>query len=381
MSETTAVIPDQRFGISEEIVEQVSKRIGPVPARTPHFSEVARPSVHMWAKAIGSRNLLAFDESYARQSCYGTIVAPGTFLYAVDDTVHIPDVPTLGSCYADVSWEFFRPLRLGTKLSASSTIDEVVVKSSAFAGLAIHQRSTTEYTDGYGRLVARARPSLVSYNREAAVAIGRYADIARYQFPLAELESVSDAYDDEQIRGAEVRYAEEVRVGDPLGPVVRGPLTAEDVICFIERSCPPATYEYFLDARHNGTGYWFTDEYGVPDSWFSALLLDDVAAREGVPVAHDYGPERVCWVADAIQNWAGDAGFLRRLHVRLTAPSVHTHATWMRGEVTALDDVDGAQVASVRLTGVNQSGMHTIQADAEVELQSLRVPVRAQSIR
>jgi hypothetical protein len=381
MTDSTAVIPKPGFGLTDEIVARVAKRAGVRPARTPHFSEAARPSVHMWVKAIGSRNRLAFDETYARQSCYGTIVAPGTFLYAVDDTVHMPAEPTLASCYADVMWEFFHPLRLGTKLSAASAIDQVVVKDSALAGKAFHQTSTTEYTDGTGRLVARARPTLVSYDRESAVAIGRYAHVERYRFSADELDAISTAYDDEQIRGAEVRYAEEVRIGDTLGPVVRGPLTAEDVICFVERSCPPPTYEYFLDARRNGVGYSFTDEYGIPDSWSSALLLDDVAAREGVPVAHDYGPERVCWVEDTILNWAGDASFLRRLHVRLIAPTVHTHATWLRGEVTGLTEEDGAQVATVQVRGVNQSGTCTIEADAEIELQSLRVPVRATAIR
>jgi acyl dehydratase len=368
-------------GITVESAAAVGARKGPLPTRKPHHGEIARPIVHMWAKAIGSRNLLSFDESYARQSCFGGIVAPGTFLYAVDDTVHLPVGSTLGAAYAQVRWEFFRPLRLGTKVTTKSWIEDVIVKDSSFADKAIHQISVTEYYDAQGRLLARARPTLFLYDRRAAVEIGKYSHIVRHATVGAEVQKISAAYDEESIRGAEVRYAEEVKIGEPLGPVVRGPLTAEDVICFVERSCPPTTYEYFLDARRNGTGYYFIDEYGVPNSWYTALLLDDVAAREGVPVAHDYGPERVCWIDDAIRNWAGDAGFVRKLDVRLTSPAVHTHTTWITGSVTDVRITDESSIATVHLEGTNQAGVKTIEAAAEVELQSLRVPVRASAIR
>jgi acyl dehydratase len=367
--------------ITDDTVAAIGARKGPLPSRKPHHGEIARPIVHMWAKAIGSRNLLSFDESYARQSCFGGIVAPGTFLYAVDDTVHLPVGSTLGGAYAEVSWEFFRPLRLGTKVTTKSSIEDVVLKDSSFAGKAIHQISVTEYYDAQGRLLARARPTLFLYDRAAAVDIGKYSDIARHAAVGVEVLKISNAYDAESIRGAEVRYAEEVTVGEILGPVVRGPLTAEDVICFVERSCPPVTYEYFLDARRDGTGYYFIDEYGVPNSWYTALLLDDVAAREGVPVAHDYGPERVCWIEDTIRNWAGDAGFVRKLDVRLISPAVHTHTTWITGSVTDIRIADEACVATLQLEAVNQAGIKTLEAVAEVELQSLRVPVRASAIR
>ena len=59
-----------------------------------------------------------------------------------------------------------------------------------------------------------------------------------------------------------------------------------------------------------------------------------MARAVGVPGAYDYGPERVAWLGHLVTNWMGDAGFLRRLNVRVLRHNLIGDATWCRGAVT-----------------------------------------------
>ena len=69
---------------TEEELARVRAKIGQKVTinEPPHLTEVTRDSIRHWAHATGDRNPLYLDESYARASRYGGLIAPPCQLYA-----------------------------------------------------------------------------------------------------------------------------------------------------------------------------------------------------------------------------------------------------------------------------------------------------------
>ena len=55
---------------------------------------------------------------------------------------------------------------------------------------------------------------------------------ARAPTPTSEIDEIEAQYDRERARGAEPRWWEDVEEGDEVGPMVKGPLTVTDMICW-----------------------------------------------------------------------------------------------------------------------------------------------------
>jgi hypothetical protein len=122
---------------------------------------------------------------------------------------------------------------------------------------------------------------------------------------------VHAAQDAEHIRGAEPRYWEDVAVGDPLPPVVRGPHSVMDRGAWIAAAIGE---RFFVSDRinrftieHSGWGTW------DPDLNVYRNFHDDMfeANYQG-----SFGAQRSAWAALALTNWMGDEGFLWKLSSR-----------------------------------------------------------------
>src|ERR1700678_1227464 len=100
---------------------------------------------------------------------------------------------------------------MGLSVFAVSRLESAELKQSRFAGTTIHQRSVTEYVDNDGNLIARARPTVVLYDREAAGARDTYGAAGRYRYSAEELDQIASGYESESVRGSDVRYFDEVR--------------------------------------------------------------------------------------------------------------------------------------------------------------------------
>lgn len=104
--------------------------------------DVTKRDIKRFSQAIGETNPIHFDEDYARNTKYGTIVAPPLFcqMFTFEDvpTDHLPgdgspieiDVPipaqrTVGGAS---SYEIFQPVKAGDQITAKSTLKDVFIK-------------------------------------------------------------------------------------------------------------------------------------------------------------------------------------------------------------------------------------------------------------
>src|SRR5207237_7877080 len=101
-------------------------------------------------------------------------------------------------------------------------------------------------------------------------------------------------YQPEEIRGATPRYIEEVKVGDKLQTMVKGPMTVTGFIAFAQgwgglyiRANKLAWKQL---QKHPGVG--IPNKFGIPAVPQRGQWEDDLATLARSPAAKDSGPER-----------------------------------------------------------------------------------------
>jgi hypothetical protein len=94
-----------------------------------------------------------------------------------------------------------------------------------------------------------------------------------------------------------------------------------------------------------------------------------VARAIGIPAAYDNGTQRIGWVAHAVTNWMGDAGFLRNLTVQIRRPNMFGNTTWCKGRVASKSvDEDANHCVVLDLWAENQDGELNTKGSAVVVL-------------
>ncbi len=148
---------------------EVTKLIG--KAGDIMIMEVEKGAIKRYADAVGDRNPLYWDEEYAKNSRYGSIIAPpGFFGWPTTWTGAMPIstrlaeelVSTLAQAgYSrlldgGIEYEFSRPVRAGDILRALPRIVNIVER-----GGIVFSITEITYTDQNVDLVAKARQTLI----------------------------------------------------------------------------------------------------------------------------------------------------------------------------------------------------------------------------
>lgn len=153
--------------------EEITKLVG--KSEQVKIFEVEKGAIRKFADAIDDQNPLYRDEEYARNSRYGSIIAPpGFFGWPTQWTRGDPfpseatgDIRralarTGYSRILDgrIEYEFFCPVRAGDTLTASSMIKDIVEREGKTGKTAFVITETT-YTNQNGDLVAKVRQTSI----------------------------------------------------------------------------------------------------------------------------------------------------------------------------------------------------------------------------
>ena len=155
--------------ISEEVTNLIGK-VGDIM-----IMEVEKGAIKRYADAVDDRNPVYWDEEYARNSRYGSIVAPpGFFGWPTKWTGGMPIRTRLRDEVSailaqagysrdldgGVEYEFFCPVRAGDVLTALPRIIDIYEREGKTGKLAFSVVETT-YTNQNGDLVAKARQTMI----------------------------------------------------------------------------------------------------------------------------------------------------------------------------------------------------------------------------
>ena len=92
------------------------------------------------------------------------------------------------------------------------------------------------------------------------------------------------------------------------------------------------------------------------------------ASQAGLPMAYDYGCQRMCWLAHPLTNWMGDDGFLKRLYGEVRLFNYLGDTTWIKAKVTG-KQIDGDDhLVDLEVWTENQREEVTAKGRAQIAL-------------
>jgi acyl dehydratase len=371
-------VQDQQFTpITEEALDRLRAMIGTEVRRgRPYITELSADAVRHYAYGIGDTNPLWVDEEYATNSVHGGLMAPPSSLYATDRILsgYVTGLPGVHAMFAGTEFRFHRAPRVGDHIRASARLKELIERPSRFAGRSIQQIYEVDLTDQDGALVAQAESYCFRTGRDAAREIGKYEASAGAQlrWKADEIEDIAARYRAQAgaRRGATPRHVEDVRVGDPIGEVIKGPYTATTAIAYLLGwgGLYVRAHGDAFDLYESHPALGILNEWGVPEPPERVHWDPLLAQRVGVPGAYDYGPERVSWLSHAVTDWMGDAGFLQQFRVEVRRHNLLRELVTVSGAVTEV--LPAERTVKLELLAVNQDGDESARGTAEVVLPS-----------
>ena len=163
----------------------------------------------------------------------------------------------------------------------------------------------------------------------------------------------------ESRRGAEPRFWEDVEVGDEVGPMVKGPLTVTDMVCWHVGMGMGLYGVRALDLaarnRRRIPRFFHRDEQNVPDVMQRVHWDPEFARKSGNPTTFDYGRMRETWLVHLCTNWMGDDAWLWKLDCEFRGFNYVGDTQWLRGTVAEKFLADGDRPAVTSTSGPRAS--------------------------
>ena len=127
---------------------------------------------------------------------------------------------------------------LGDQFTTKAWLKDLVEHETRFAGRAIQQIYRCEFYNQRGEMVAEGDSWCFRTERDTARERGTKYDEVKKKEPVHysrdDLTKIFALYEAEEIRGANPRYIEDVKVGDKLQTMAKGPMTVTGFIAFAQ---------------------------------------------------------------------------------------------------------------------------------------------------
>jgi acyl dehydratase len=392
VTEPEAVMP--QAVITDEMTASMTAKAGAV-LRIDHSvnNELAsRIAVTKFAGGIGDINPLWTDQDYACNSPYGAPLAPPSFIIGCFSGIQF-GWPGLGSFHSQSHLTFERPVYWGDVVGATCVYEGFDGPSpSSFAGRTVTDKFRNTYVNQRGEQIATISWHVINFERGQALARRPGAGasgasaagnggagsgpVLPHPWTEDEVTEIEARVLAERPRGAEPRYWEDVRAGDALDLVTKGPIGMTDEIAFVAGGGTPIprlkAHAAALHDYRTHPAWAFRDPVTSAREPIYSVHYNLQAARAmGVAFQYDVGFQRQCWQIHQLTHWAGDHAWIKEARAEYRKFVYHSDVVELRGTVTGtrIDD-DGDHVADIRTEAVNQRGEVVMPGQAAVALPS-----------
>jgi len=378
--------------ITDEAIERLRARIGvPEPwTRRPHYF---RPNIDAFrnvAEAYGDDNPLYCDPDYATGTVWGGPIAPpplvgGDSLIGEDEVTSVPDDqrelmkgdPLRGvhAFYSASAREWWAPLRPDHRIWRRNALVAVLDKPSEFAERAVHEWSANVFRDDDGTMLSGQYRLMIRTERTKSRERKKYESIEIKPYTDAEIDEIDAEYAAATRRGGEPRAWDDVAEGDTLGPMVKGPLTVTDMVCW-HVGMGMGLYDVkplALGAanRRRIPRFFHRDELNVPDVMQRVHWDPEFARKTGNPTTYDYGRMRETWLIHLCTDWMGDDAWLWKLECEFRGFNYVGDTHHLTGTIVRKYLADGDRPAvDLELAATNQRGTVTSPGTATILLPS-----------
>jgi len=358
--------------ITEEGLEELKKRIGLKITKTvwPWVTETTLDSIRHYAYGIGDDNPLWTDPDYAVKTRYGGIIAPPAFLYATSRIIsgYVGGLPGVHAMFAGTDWTWYLPIHLGTKFKVEVYLKDLVEHETRFAGRAIQQIYHGDFYNQKGDKLAECDSWCFRTERATAREKGeKYKKIKdRKIYTNDEIKEIKSLYQNEEVRGAKPRYWEDVKEGERLPTIVKGPMTVTGFIAFVQGwgGLYIRAHKIAFKLYKDHPGVAIPNAYNISDIPERVHWEDELAKAVGTPAAYDYGPERVSWMSHMMTNWIGDDGWLHKLNAKIVRHNPVGDTLYISGKVTKKYQKESQGYVECEFLAANQDGESSCEGQA-----------------
>jgi len=366
--------------ITDHDLDALRRRIGVKIENTvePWCHEATRDNIRHYAHGIGDDNPLWCDPEYAAGTKYGGIIALPSFLFACSRIVsgYVGGLPGVHAMWSGSDWTWYKPVHRNDEIFTEAYLKDLIPHETRFAGRAIQQIYHVDFFNQQGDKVAEADSWCFRTERDHAREKGTKYVEARSRPPRRyteeELREAYKLYAQEEIRGANTRYWEDVQEGEVLPVLFKGPMTVTGFIAYAQGwgglYIRANKLAWQLIDAHPGVG--IKNRFGIPDVPERVHWEEDFALEVGAPGAYDYGPERASWLTHQLTNWMGDDGFLRMAQCKVRRHNPEGDMLFIKGKVLRKFVENGVHLVEIEQEGRNQDNELSVVGSGVVELPS-----------
>ena len=346
-----------------------------------YLRDASLDSITIFSNGIGDLNPLYRDQEYARWTRFGGLIAHPCFPW----THHWPGrsywgLPGVHGFGVAIDCEYFRNVRPGDRISIWNRVIDIHEKPSKFSGKMAMQYLESTYINQRDEVLCRALGMTARHERKASRDTGKYKEVKTHVYTPEERFRIDEMVltEHERIRGQNTRHWEDVKVGDSIDEIARGPLSSSDTMAFVIASGRGAAHgvllrhaakhpKHYIRNKKTGGGIEYT---GIGHH------REDFAKEVGVPGMYDYLPQRACWFATAITNWMGDDAVLKRLRMEARLFNCQGDTTFITGKIVKKYVKDRCALVDIEMKGINQRGDLSSPGFATVILPSKDVTTK-----
>ena len=356
----------------DEFQDEYRKGIGTTLSIRP-YKQASLDNIRRYGDGAGDYNPIYRDENYAASSRFGAITAHPTFIFAVSLGVIAGETGAIDRRrvstrylpinYAGAEIEFVRPIWVDDVVFAEETVGQTLRKTSKRLGPINFNTGHVRYFNQRKETVARVKTLMARYqNMGGILTYDRTPSPSNPErrTPSETVEPADPLVWERTRRGFEPLFWEDVVEKESIPELKKGTYSVTELFLFTHgvlgtgRSTRAA-----LQAEGSadlGGGGRFDDEHAQK--------------RRNMPGQFDFGPQRVCWLAQGVTDWMGDNGTLKSLHASIRHPNIVGDTNTVRGVVTRKYTEGDQHFVELHVENINQSGLPTAFATAVVEIPS-----------
>jgi acyl dehydratase len=347
-------------------------------------------SMKSFARLADEWNPLWSDEDYALRTRWGGITAVPTYVGSFTPMLPPPEAPPEYGYqhfwWVGEDWEFFRPVhvndsfRIWQRRPQSKDVTPLDGKGPRTFSRLLEDHDHINQRD---ELVSTIR----FYEQRSFLPGGppKPYSMPEYGYTKEELEFIIRTIKEEEIHGANIRYWEDVSIGEETKPTVLGPTNIQTAFA-IYGTMGTITREVLLEGQvdafirdavmlcSNQLAFLKDPDTSLLYTHAGSHYSNRAAQAVGDPLAYLAGASSKFNMLRAVTNWMGDDGFVRKFNWR------HIHRIPLgdtiigRGKVTNKHVTNGEHLVDLVVWGRNMRGHVTEAATATVRLISKEDP-------
>ena len=382
-----------RNRLTDESIELMRRRIG-FPNPTLRTGAIDEPwnivatddAIRRWSICIGDDNPFYCRPEYAAKTRWSQVIAPPGFEKSMGLTrnrlmdkefEHETSKALRGVQLYHSGGEnfYYAPIVDGTKLYRTRYVANVEEKNSEFAGRSVVVTNGLALWDDADKVFVDGVDWFIHSERKKTTVEGKYAKETPAFYTDEQLAEIEAAYDAEYRRAADTLYLEDVRIGEKLPRMVKGPLTVTDLIDlhmgagWLIYGNWPNRLAY--ENRKKLRGFYSRDAFNAWDTiqrvHWDTRLAEDV----GVRMMYDIGPVRQMHICNYLTNYVGDDAWIYRMRFEFRRFNYMGDVTWITGEITdARVDERLGPLVELSLSGISQRGSENVRATATILVAS-----------